>query len=66
MGNTIGVSTRSVTYTVRGKVQRKESFLDSRSVVVALYSIKENAKEEHTRNNIQTMIDAIMELNPSM
>lgn len=65
MAAKIVVHSKSVTYSVRGRVERKETFLDSMTLLASLYSIKEAAVEPHTRNNLQLLIDAILELNPS-
>lgn len=65
MASKIIVRSKSVTYTERGKVQRQETFLDSKTLLASLYTIKEAAVEEHTRNNLQLLIDAILELNTS-
>lgn len=65
MANKIIVQSKSVTYTERGRVVRKETFLDSKTLLATLYSIKEAAIEKHTRDNIQLLIDSILELNTS-
>jgi hypothetical protein len=39
----------------------KESFLDSRSVTHALNVIKDAAVEQHTKDNLQILIDQIYE-----
>lgn len=49
----------------KGQVIRKESYIRSRPLIVSLYTIRDAATEEHTRNNIQILIDQIVQVNPT-
>lgn len=40
---------------------KTETFLDSRSIMQALHVIKDAAVEEHTKGNIQLLLDQIYE-----
>lgn len=59
----IGVATIS---DHKGRVTRKESYLISRFVLSSLHSIKDATVEEHTRSNVQRLIDQIEKADPTL
>lgn len=53
------------TWEVRSR-GRKETFLASRPLVQSLYKLKESCTETHTKDNIQSLLDIIDKLNPTL
>lgn len=67
MSKTIGTTVGEMTLRDRrGRVTLKKSYLTSNSVLKALGTIRDSAHEEHTKNNVQILIDQIIELNPDL
>lgn len=61
---TIGTKSLDVGYADPGGLFRPQHrktwrVLDSRELLRSLHNIKDMAKEEHTKNNLQTLIDQI-------
>lgn len=50
----------------RGRVVRRESYLESLPLIVALSVIKENATEPHTNRNLGKIIEMIRDLHPTL
>jgi len=61
----ISLSVGEVTLTKRGKMVRRETYIESLPLLKSLYVIKAAATEPHTQQNIQILIDSIYKLNPS-
>lgn len=62
--NDIGTIARTVGVNVPGTLLRAPSrhawkVLDSRELLRSLHNIKDKAVEEHTRNNLQALIDQV-------
>lgn len=62
--NDIGTMTYEIGYRLpatlfRAGKERKWTVLSSRELLRSLHNIKDKAVEEHTRNNLQTLIDQI-------
>ncbi len=60
----IGTATYDIGYRIpatlfRAGQKKKWTVLDSRELLRSLHNIKDKAVEEHTRNNLQTLIDQI-------
>lgn len=65
MAHHIEVTLGEVTFRHKGKIVRRESYIESQTLLESLHTVKDLATEAHTKRNIQILIDGIIELSPS-
>lgn len=65
MSRPITVSAEQVRIINRGRIVRRDTYILSRTLLESLHTIKDLADEEHTKQNIQALIDGIHQLSPT-
>jgi hypothetical protein len=62
---TISTTVGELTYT-EGFRTRKKSYVESATLLKTLQVIRDSAKEEHTKRNLQTLMDQIIKMGPTL
>lgn len=63
MSTTISTTVGEVTYT-DGYKKRKKRYLESDTLLKSLQVIRNSSEEQHTKNNLQVLMDQIIEMGP--